>query len=64
MEHRYIAKIYLGDTEEETKNGDDIEILNNWMVSHINGNSNTLHGEIIDNETKEIVRRFKKTPID
>ena len=64
MEYKYTAKLYLGDKETARESGDDIEALNVWMVSHANGNSNTLHGEIIDNQTKEIVRKFRKTPID
>ncbi|WED43487.1 hypothetical protein [Legionella cardiaca] len=63
MNHHYTAKIYSTDEEIAQKLGNDIEELYLWMLTYDNGGCGT-HGEIIDNITQEIVRKFKKSPIE
>ncbi|MDI9817932.1 MULTISPECIES: hypothetical protein [unclassified Legionella] len=64
MKYPYTAKIYSQDEVVAQKSGDDIEHLYLWMLTFANGFSCRIQGEIIDNETKEIVRKFKESPIE
>lgn len=60
MNHQYTAKIYSTDKEIARKSGDDIEELYIWMLTYENGGCCGSHGEIFDNITEEVVRKFKK----
>ncbi|ASQ46881.1 hypothetical protein [Legionella clemsonensis] len=64
MNHHYTAKIYSKDAEIERKSGDDVEELYLWMLTYVNGKGCGTHGEIFDNITEEVVRTFKKSPIE
>ncbi|KTC77085.1 hypothetical protein [Legionella brunensis] len=64
MNHHYTAKIYSDCEEMAQKTGNDIEELYVWMLTYDNGGGCGTHGEIIDNITQEIVRKFKKSPIE
>ncbi|CEK09748.1 hypothetical protein [Legionella hackeliae] len=64
MNHHYTAKIYSNNEEIAQKSGDDIDDLYIWMLTYHNGNGCGTHGEIFDNITEEVVRKFKKSPIE
>ncbi|KTD16772.1 hypothetical protein [Legionella jordanis] len=66
MNHQYTAKIYYEKEEVSQKSGDDIEELYIWMLTYDNGHGSCCrtHGEIIDNQTQTVVRKFKKSPIE
>lgn len=71
MSNMYTATIYAENLTVAQKSGDDIEALYAWMLVYNNGDSYRdtrvnchFHGEIIDNVTKEIVRKFKKSTIE
>lgn len=61
---KYTAKIYLAKDEIEDSTGDDIDELYAWMLTRAEGQFGNVHGEIIDNKTKKIVRQFRKAPPD
>ncbi|MHB1949792.1 MAG: hypothetical protein ACYCQI_16970 [Gammaproteobacteria bacterium] len=60
--YKYVAKIYFGSEEISNQSGNDVEALYVWMLTQANGNPSDIHGEIIDNETSEVIRRFRKSP--
>jgi hypothetical protein len=66
MNHQYTAKIYSEDKEIAQKSGNDVEELYIWMLTSDNGRtpSSGTHGEIIDNHTQIVIRKFKKSPIE
>nr|WP_028372230.1 hypothetical protein [Legionella lansingensis] len=64
MNHQYTAKVYSEDAEVAQKTGDDLEELYIWMLTYNNGHGCGTHGEVIDNQTQEVVRTFKKSPIE
>lgn len=64
MAFRYTAKIYFDEGEVAHESGDDIEELNNWMLIKSQGKFGNLHGEIVDNKTQKVVRKFRKAPPD
>ncbi|MBV9576494.1 MAG: hypothetical protein JO149_07710 [Gammaproteobacteria bacterium] len=64
MSFRYIAKIYVDDTEVEHESGDDMEELYNWMLMKSQGKFGNFNGEIIDNKTGKSVKSFRKSPPD
>jgi hypothetical protein len=64
MQAKYTANAYCNEEQIATKEGDDIEELQAWMVMQADGNFGDVHGEIIDNKTHEIVKTFQKTYLD
>lgn len=64
MKHKYTAKIYLEKDEMMHNLGDDIDELYTWMLTLAEGQFGNVHGEIVDNHTQEIVRKFRKAPPD
>ncbi|KTD27162.1 MULTISPECIES: hypothetical protein [Legionella] len=60
MGKQYTANAYCNEEKIATKEGDDIDQLYAWMVLQANGNFGDVHGEIIDNTTNKIVRKFQK----
>lgn len=64
MSFRYTAKIYFDNNEVTHESGDDADQLYNWMLVKAQGKFGNLHGEVIDNKTKEVVRTFRKAPPD
>ncbi|MHB1949694.1 MAG: hypothetical protein ACYCQI_16470 [Gammaproteobacteria bacterium] len=62
MKYKYVAKIYFGSKEISNQSGDEVEALYVWMLTQANGNPGDIHGEIIDNEIGQVVRRFRKSP--
>lgn len=61
---KYTAKVFLGDDEFAHQDGDDIEHLNEWMLIQAQGKFGDVHGEIIENHTQKVVRRFRRAPPD
>ena len=64
MSDQYIGKIYSGESLLAEKLGEDLEQLYIWMLAEANENNGDIHGEIMDNKTQEVVRKFRKTPIE
>ena len=64
MSEHYTAKMYCGAEEIAHKSGDDIEQLYVWLFGVANGPNGGNHGEIIDNETQQVVRQFKKRSVE
>lgn len=64
MNHKYTARIYLEKDEVEDSSGDDLDELYAWMLSRAEGTFGNIHGDIIENATKEVVRQFRKSPPD
>jgi hypothetical protein len=63
MKQKYTAKMYLEKDEIASKSGDDLDGLYTWMLAHAEGKGN-VHGSIVDNNSHEIVRQFRKSPPD
>jgi hypothetical protein len=64
MKFKYTAKIYFDKDEVEHDSGDDLDALYTWMLMKAQGKFGNLHGEIIDNKTKKVVKTFRKSPPD
>ena len=64
MPFHYTAKIYIDDKEITHESGDDVDELYNWMLLKAQGEFGNIHGEVIDNKNKKVVRSFRKSPPD
>lgn len=64
MAKKYLAKIFFGNNEFEDKSGDDLDELYAWMLSNAEGKFGNIHGEVIDNQSKKVVKQFRKSPPD
>lgn len=64
MAKKYMAKLYFGDRETIDESGDDVEQLYVWLLTQANDKLGDVHGEIISNDTQEVVKKFKKCPPD
>lgn len=65
MKYTYTATLYLGNDKVLNNTGDDLEQLYIWMLSLAAGeNSDDVHGEIINNQTHELVKQFRKCTIE
>lgn len=62
MTYRYTAKIYQGDGEILVHSGNDMSDLMQWMHEQAETSYDEVLGEVIDNESKEVVKNFKYTP--
>lgn len=61
---KYTAKIFLGEDEMMHNLGNDMDELYAWMLTLAEGKFGNVHGEIVDNQTQEVVRKFRKAPPD
>lgn len=61
---RYTAKIYMDDEVLMEESGEDLDELYNWMMLKAHGKFGNISGEIIDNQSKKVVRSFRKSPPD
>lgn len=64
MKHKYTAKIYLEKDEMVHNSGDDLDGLYTWMLAQAEDKFGNVHGEIVDNQSQEVVRKFRKAPPD
>lgn len=64
MSFQYLAKIFFDHEEVSEKGGDDVDELYSWMLVKTQGMFGNFNGEIIDNTTGKVVRRFRKSPPD
>jgi hypothetical protein len=64
MKAKYTANAYCNEEKIATREGDEIEKLYAWLVLQADGNFGDVHGEILDNKTLEVVKRFQKTYLD
>lgn len=62
MKHRYTAKILFVDGESLLNSADDIEELIMWMKSQTESSFGQTNGEIIDNQTQKVVKKFEYNP--
>ena len=62
MKHQYTAKMYLDDDEVIENSGDDLEQLSVWMDEQAESAFSTIKGEILDNKTHEVIKRFEFNP--
>ena len=64
MAHKYTATIFCDKAEIAHESGDDVDELYTWMLIKAQGQFGDLHGEIKDNKSNKIVKRFRKSPPD
>lgn len=64
MPFRYTATIYFDEGEVAKESGNNVDDLYNWMLLKAQGKFGNLNGEIIDNKTGKVVKRFRKSPPD
>lgn len=64
MDHKYTARLYSDNNEIEHNSDDDLERLHNWMLVKAQGKFGDISGEITDNQTHKVVKRFRKSPPD
>ncbi|MBA3660830.1 MAG: hypothetical protein H0W64_03815 [Gammaproteobacteria bacterium] len=61
---KYIAKIYFDDEAVAEEEGNDVETLYSWMLTKTQGKFGNFSGEIIEIESKKVVKGFRKSPPD
>lgn len=64
MSYKYSAKIYIDGSEIEYNAGDDLEKLYTWLLTTAQGKFGDVSGEVIDNKTHQVVKKFRKSPPD
>lgn len=64
MNERYTAIVYCNQEQIAIQAGNDIEQLQTWMLIQVNGYFGDIHGEVVDNKTKKIVKTFRKCAIE
>lgn len=64
MDEQYTATIYAGNEQIAKQVGNDIDELYTWMLIEVNGHFGDIHGEIIDNDTKQSIKAFRKSAIE
>lgn len=64
MSEQFTANVYCKEERVATQTGNDIDQLYAWMLIQVNGHFDDIRGEIIDNQTNNTVRRFRKAPIE
>lgn len=64
MSERYTATIFLQEEVLAEKQGDDVDSLYLWMLTHEKCASGRVQGKIVDNQTNEIVREFKTRSLE
>ncbi|MCE0723285.1 MULTISPECIES: hypothetical protein [Legionella] len=64
MSEQFTANVYCKEERIATQTGNDIDQLYTWMLIQVNGHFDDIRGEIIDNQTKNTVRTFRKAPIE
>ena len=64
MKYLFTAKVYCNEEKIAYQSGDDIELLHAWMLGQVKDNFGDVHGKIIDNKTKKIVRTFRKSDVE
>lgn len=64
MNTHYTATLYCKDEKIATETGDDIDELYTWLLVQVDGKFGDIHGEVCDNNTLKIVRKFRKAPIE
>ncbi len=61
MKAKYTARIYLEANEILNKSGDEVEELYTWLLVQAEGKFGSVHGEITENKSKQVVKQFRKT---
>lgn len=64
MKTKYIAKLYLGQEEISCREGDDVDELFSWMLTETQDKFGQHSGEIIENKTGNVVRSYRKAPVE
>ncbi|AMV15223.1 hypothetical protein DM455_09850 [Legionella pneumophila] len=60
----YTAVVSIDRKEVQRESGDDLDSLFTWMMCQAQGKMGRYSGFIINNNTKKIVKRFRKCSID
>ena len=61
---KYTAKLFSDLQEIEQNSDNDLEKLHNWMLARAQGRFGDISGEITDNNSNKVVKRFRKSPPD
>ncbi|MGC1182709.1 hypothetical protein [Legionella sp.] len=64
MNDKYTAIVYTGKELLAKQVGNNIDELYAWMLIQGSGNFADIHGEVIDNKSKKIVKTFRKSSIE
>ncbi|AWN73886.1 hypothetical protein LEAN103870_00750 [Legionella anisa] len=64
MSEQFTANVYCKEERIATQTGNDIDQLYTWMLIQVNGHFDDIRGEIIDNQTNNTVRTFRKASIE
>lgn len=64
MNEKYTASVYSEEEQFAKKGGNDVDELYTWMLIQVNGHFGDIHGKIIDNKTKKIIKVFRKCAIE
>ena len=62
--NQYLATVYIDGSVLQTRAGSDLDALEIWMLAEAQNGFGNLHGDIIDQETHQRVKSFRKTPVD
>lgn len=60
----YTAVVSISGKEVQRNSGDDLDALLKWMISQAQEKEVRYTGYIINNDTKEIVKRFRTCSIN
>jgi hypothetical protein len=64
MTNQYTASVYSGQEKIAEQTGDNVEKLYAWMLLQGHEQFGEVHGDIIDNTSKEVIRTFRKAAIE
>ncbi|HHT0592224.1 TPA: hypothetical protein ACTXXA_002209 [Legionella anisa] len=64
MSEQFTANVFCKEKRIATQTGNDIDQLYTWMLIQVNGHFDDIRGEIIDNQTNNTVRTFRKASIE
>lgn len=64
MNELYTAKVFSGNEQFAERVGNNVDELYIWMLIEVNGNFGDIHGEVVDNATKERIKAFRKCAIE
>lgn len=64
MSKLFTAHVYCKEARIATQTGENLDKLYTWMLIQVNGHFDDIRGEIIDNDTNQTVRTFRKAPIE
>ncbi|ASQ46365.1 hypothetical protein clem_09070 [Legionella clemsonensis] len=60
----YTARLYFDNSEITTCSGNNLESLFIWMLTQVQGKFGNLHGQITNNKTQAIEKKFRTCSYD